>query len=130
MCVNVVIVDATPDNDCGGVWQRTITAEDECGNQTTKSQTITVVDEVPPTIDIVDTIPTLELMATNWKMKQWHEIWSGNAADLNPGAFWPALQAGELYWMETSFLPHKPMTSTLDQMDSRASISAATGMAY
>ena len=99
-----VIVDATPDNDCGGVWQRTITAEDECGNQTTKSQTITVVDEVPPTIDIVDTIPTLELMATNWKMKQWHEIWSGNAADLNPGAFWPSASSWGIV-LDGDFIP-------------------------
>jgi len=97
-----VVVDAAPESGCGGVWQRTVTAEDGCGNHTTQSQTITVVDNVPPTIDIIDEIPTLELMATSYRMKQWHELWLDNEVWMDPDAFavsssdWGIVLDGEL----------------------------------
>ena len=97
-----VVVDVAPEPGCGGVWQRTVTAEDGCGNHTTKSQTITVVDNVSPTIDIIDEIPTLELMATSYRMKQWHELWLDNEVWMDPDAFavsssdWGIVLDGEL----------------------------------
>lgn len=52
-CGDVTVeIDSVFDAACGntGVWTITYTAADECGNTTSDTQTITIVDTTPPTI--------------------------------------------------------------------------------
>ena len=48
--VEIVVEEGQVDLDCGYLIVRIFTATDDCGNASTASQTITVIDNTPPTI--------------------------------------------------------------------------------
>ncbi len=50
--VTTVISDLMQSGVCGGVYQRTYTATDECGHESTWSQTVTLTDDEDPTFDL------------------------------------------------------------------------------
>ena len=50
--VTTVISDVMQSGVCGGVYQRTYTATDECGHESTWSQTVTLTDDDAPTFDL------------------------------------------------------------------------------
>ncbi|MGK0363014.1 MAG: gliding motility-associated-like protein [Saprospiraceae bacterium] len=58
--VEIIVEEGQVDLDCGYIIIRIFTATDDCGNSTTASQTITVIDTIPPVFSIVPSDLNLE----------------------------------------------------------------------
>ena len=78
--VTITVEEVTTAGACAGdyVITRTFTATDDCGNATTDTQTITIVDTTAPVLTIPLTTQQSVVTSTQWMRLCYRQLWRGN----------------------------------------------------